>query len=294
MAFSLRQFEIFAQVAKFGHVTRASERLLLSQSAVSTAIAEMERTAGGILFDRHGKKLVLNDRGRRILPEIREILNKVADLEMFLHESTSEPIGVLQVGASTTIGNYLLPRIVGQFSRQHPRARALLFVENTERIERAVITGEYDLGLIEGPSHSSSLTVTPWREDELVIIVGKEHPWAKTGKADDDVLESAPWIMREKGSGTREVFETAMAARGIRYRIDMELGHTEAIKKAVEAGLGIGCLSRMAVQRELDQGWLVAVDASVNLQRTLSILTRKDAARTILMEAWLSQLAANR
>jgi DNA-binding transcriptional LysR family regulator len=290
MPLTLRQLEIFERVAKCGHVTKASEQLLLSQSAVSMAIAELEKFAGAPLFERRGRRLFLNDRGRHILPEVQELIKRAVTIEQFLNESVGEPIGVLKVGASTTIGNYLLPLIVGEFSRQFPRAKALLYVGNSQQIETAVENGEYDLGLIEGPSHNSLLISSPWRDDELVVIAGKEHPWTYKKNASTNMMETAHWIIREKGSGTREIFENAMNAQGIRYSIAMELGHTEAIKKAVEAGLGVGCLSRMAVQRELDNGWLFEINSQLELKRMLTILTRDNGYRTTLMKAYLSLL----
>lgn len=294
MPLTLRQLEIFEKVAKSEHVTKASEQLLLSQSAVSMAIAGLEKFAGAPLFERLGKRLMLNDRGRQILPEVHEVLKRVGTIEQFLNESMVEPMGVLKVGASTTIGNYLLPLIVGEFSRQFPRAKALLYVGNTRQIETAVENGEYDLGLIEGPSHNSSLISAPWRGDELVVITGKEHPWVHDKNASVDMMEATPWIMREKGSGTREIFETAMHAKGIKYFIAMELGHTEAIKKAVESGLGVSCLSRMAVQRELDNGWLIEIKSPLDLKRALTILTRDNGYRTALIKAYLTLLKKNK
>ncbi|RII26278.1 MAG: LysR family transcriptional regulator [Geobacter sp.] len=294
MAITLRQLEIFEQVAQCGQVTRASEQLLLSQSAVSMALAELERFAGAPLFERQGRRLLLNDRGRRILPEVHDVLARVHTIEQVLNESVGEPHGTLNVGASTTIGNYLLPLIVGEFSRQYPRAKALLQVGNAHQIERAVENGDVDLGLIEGPCHITTLDTMPWKADELVIIVGKGHPWEHEGIASLKMLEDAPWIMREKGSGTREVFEAAMAKQGIRYGVAMELGHTEAIKKGVEAGLGVGCLSRMAVQREMDNGWLVEVTSPLDLRRTLIILTRHNEQQTTLLKAYLGLLEETR
>lgn len=294
MPLTLRQLEIFERVAKSEHVTKASEQLLLSQSAVSMAIAELEKFAGAPLFERRGRRLFLNDRGRHILPEVHDLLKMASTIEQFLNESVGEPIGVLKVGASTTIGNYLLPLIVGEFSRQYLRAKAMLYVGNTRQIETAVEDGEYELGLIEGPSHNTSLASSPWRDDELVVIAGKEHPWAHEKNASINMMETAPWIMREKGSGTREIFEAAMYAKGIKFPIAMELGHTEAIKKAVEAGLGVGCLSRMAVQRELDNGWLVEIKSPLELKRKLTILTRDNGYRTPLLKAYLSLLKKNK
>lgn len=292
MAITLRQLEIFEKVAKCEHVTQAGTQLLLSQSAVSMAIAELEKFADAPLFERRGRRLILNDRGRLILPEARDILMRVRMLEQLLNESAGEPIGTLNVGASTTIGNYLLPAIIGEFSRRYPRAKVSLHIGNAQQIERAVDNGELDLGLIEGLPHIMSLAATPWKQDELVIITGKDHKWAQAGKASTDMLKNAAWIMREKGSGTREIFEAAMKRKNVGFSIAMELGHTEAIKKAAEVGLGVGCLSRMAVQRELDNGWLVAIDSPLDLQRTLIILTRDDN-RTTLLQAYLSLLEEN-
>ncbi|GFO53829.1 LysR family transcriptional regulator [Geomonas sp. Red276] len=290
MAITLRQLDVFEKVATCGQATRASEMTGITQSAVSMAIAELERLAGAPLFDRRGRKLLLNDRGRYILPQVREIIARVASVESFLNDSVGEPVGVLKVGASTTIGNYLLPLLVGAFERQYPRARVLLEVGNTKQIEEAVESGAYDLGLIEGPPHIPSLKVRPWKKDELVVVVGRGHPMASAGTPTCAELATTRWIMREVGSGTREIFEKALSAAGIPCEIAMELGHTEAIKKAVEAGLGVGCLSRMAVQRELDHGWLVEVKTPVNLGRTLFILTRDSDYTSKLMSAYLSLL----
>jgi DNA-binding transcriptional LysR family regulator len=294
MAITLRQLEIFEKVASCAHVTRASQELLLTQSAASMAIAELERLAGAPLFERQGKRLLLNDRGRRILPEVRQVLVKVRTIERFLNESVAEPKGTLNLGASTTIGNYMLPAIVGEFSRLYPSARALLQVGNAQQIETGVERGELDLGLIEGIPHIASLTATPWRRDELVVIAGPGHAWAEEKRASPGMLQDASWIMREKGSGTREIFEAAMEKKGVRFSIALELGHTEAIKKAAEAGLGVGCLSRMAVQRELDNGWLVEVATPLNLKRTLVILTRDSERMTTLLKAFLALLQQSR
>ncbi|MBJ6723929.1 LysR substrate-binding domain-containing protein [Geomesophilobacter sediminis] len=291
MAITLRQLAVFRTVAETGHATRASETIGITQSAVSMAIAELERLAGAPLFERKGRKLLLNDRGRHILPDVIDVLEKVSRIERYLDESLEEPVGVLKVGASTTIGNYLLPLLVGAFERRFPRARALLEVANTKQIETAVESGEYDVGLVEGPPHSQSLKVSVWREDELVVIVGREHPLAKHPRtASAAELEDLKWIMRESGSGTREVFEKAMHEAGLRYDIGMVLGHTEAIKKAVEAGLGVGCLSRLAVQREILQGWLIEVATPLNLQRNLYILTQETGYTSRLLSAYLALL----
>lgn len=290
MNITLRQLEIFEKVARTEHVTRASEQLYLTQSAVSMAISDLERITGAPLFERRGKKLILNDRGRLILPMVQEVLSKTGHIEQFLKDSTGEPTGELTVGASTTIGNYLLPMILGEFSRKYPKAKAQLYVANSQQIEESVERGDADIGLIEGPAHNLSLKVTEWRSDELVVIAGNNHPFVNMRKVTAKMLSEANWIIREKGSGTREIFEQAMEAKSIPYSIAMELGHTEAIKKAVEAGLGISCLSRLAVTRALENGWLNELFTPLNLERRFFIITRDMKYTTKLLSAFIEHI----
>lgn len=290
MAISLRKVEIFVRVAETGHVTRTSEALMISQSAVSMALADLEKDAGDKLFQRQGRRLVLNERGRNLLAEAKEIIQKMHNFERLLRDSAAEPVGEIRIGASTTIGNYLLPSLMAEFSRINPRAKALLQVGNTQQIEIALEQGELEIGLIEGASHASTLEIYPWRDDELVVIVGKNHPWAGRAKLDEEMLISADWIIREKGSGTREVFEEAISHYSEQIVPHLELGHTEAIKKAVEAGLGLGCLSRLAVQRELDQGWLIELKSPLDLSRPLTILLPGNGYRGKLTRACYEML----
>lgn len=290
MAITLRQLEIFAKVAASGQVTRASEILFIGQSAVSMSISELEKSVDGPLFERLKNRLILNDRGRMLLPEAIEILRKASAIETALKESTREPMGTLHVGSSTTIGNYLLPALLGEFSKRYPKSKVLLEVGNTEQIETGVENGEFDLGMIEGPSRGQTLKSIPWRDDELIVIAGPKHPWARKRKATLLMLAEEEWIIREKGSGTREVFERSMKNKSIGFKVAMELGHTEAIKKAVEAGLGISCLSRFSVQRELDNQWLLAIQTPLNLRRKLMILVRNDLYRSRLFNTFLQML----
>ncbi|MBN2644025.1 MAG: LysR family transcriptional regulator [Desulfuromonadaceae bacterium] len=294
MAITLRQLQIFEKVARCGNVTQASGELMLTQSAVSMAVAELERLAGGPLFTRQGKRLFLNDRGRQVLPRIREVLGQVRRIEQFLDDSAESPCGTLLVGASTTIGNYLLPALIGDFSQRYPQAKVLLHVANARQIEEGVDSGELDVGLTEGIPHSRTMQAVPWRRDRLVVIAGPDHPWAELGSATPRMLEEASWIMREAGSGTREIFEAAMNRKGLSCQIALELGHTEAIKKATEAGLGVACLSRMAVEREVASGWLVEIATPLELGRLLSVLMKKTETQTVLLRAFLNLLEQER
>ena len=287
MTLSLRQLEIFEKVAATGSVTKASELLLITQSAVSMAVVQLEQQSGQPLFERTGRKLLLNDRGRLVLGDCRTLLHDARLLEAKLHGNDGELTGELVLGGSTTIGNYLLPQILGQFAHGYPATSVQLQVGNTRQIADSLEAGALDIAFVEGPCVNPGLLTIPWREDELVVVVGPEHPWKKTGYATVEMLAKAPWIVRETGSGTREVFETAMTAADINYSITLELGHTEAIKNGVAAGLGVSCLSRIAVARELQQGWLAAVKVPLNLHRTLTLLRRRRSSLTPLLAAFI-------
>ena len=292
MAISLRKVEAFVAVAKLSSVTQAAKQLLLSQSAVSMALADLENHYAGKLFIRRNRTLILNDRGKHLLPLAETILKQTADFTKQLESSTQEPTGELNIGASTTIGNYLLPLLVANFSKKYPKAHIIMQVGNTEEISNLLERGELDLALIEGPCHIESLKQSNWRDDQLIIIAAPDHPWADNKELNRQDLLEAEWIMRETGSGTREVFERALGVPLNHLPAVVELGHTEAIKKAVEAGLGVSCLSRLAVQRELDLGVLVAIPTNLDLTRPLTLLLPDSNYRSPLLNAGLEMLAA--
>jgi len=271
MALTLRKIEILAVLAREESVSAAARRLGLTQSAVSMALAELEREAGGPLFRRAGRRMIPGERGRLLAEEAGKVLGLVGKMEEML-EPTGELRGVLRIGASTTIGNYLLPALLAAFREANPLVRLAMVVGNTSEIATKLEAGELDLACVEGPVRSANLKVTDWRGDRLAVLAAPGHPWTQNAPSPAD-LAAAPWIMREKGSGTREVFEEAMRAAGLIPNVLMELGHTEAIKKAVEANLGVGCLSKLAVTRELAAGTLAEVAAPLDLARRLTIFT---------------------
>ena len=290
MAISLRKLEVFTTVARLGSVTQAAKQLLLSQSAVSMSLADLENHHDGELFIRCGRTLILNDRGKLLLPLAEEILKQTTDFAKRLESSAEEPTGELTIGASTTIGNYLLPLLIANFSKKYPKARITMQVGNTELISQSLEQGQLDLALIEGPCHSKVLRQIHWRDDQLVVIAAPDHAWIDKGELKKQDLLEAEWIMRETGSGTREIFEKALGIPLMELSSGIEMGHTEAIKKAVEAGLGVSCLSRLAVQRELDHGWLVEIPTTLHLERPLSLLLPKTDYRSPLLNACLEML----
>ncbi len=290
MAVTLRQIEIFIAVAETTQVTKASKKLFLTQSAVSMALGELENQLDGALFDRHGRSLLLNDRGRYLLPMAKDIVSRVLNVEAMLTEKRHAVAGRLQIIASSTIGNYVLPFLISAFSRMHSEARINMDVANTEQAEILVSQGKRDMGFVEGTITSDVIRQVPWFKDELVIILNKNHPLAtKDSFQLPHDLNKTQWVMREKGSGTDQIFRAKLGKHTALLKIVTRLGHTEAIKKAVESGLGVACLSNLTVCRETEQGWLKSlVIEDVDMKRQLSIIQHNDKVTTRLMDEFLS------
>ncbi|HVZ32471.1 MAG TPA: LysR substrate-binding domain-containing protein, partial [Polyangiaceae bacterium] len=208
MRFTLRQLEVFLAVARSESVSRAADELGMSQSAVSGALAELERQFEIQLFDRIGKRLRLSALGRTARPRGEALAEQARALEHAF--SARSDVGPLRLGATLTIGNYVTMPLLARFLSKHPAARVHLEIANTAEIARQVQNFEIDVGLVEGELHEADLRVSPWCEDELVVFCAPAHPFAAKTELDDDDLRSAAWIAREPGSGTRQAFERAM------------------------------------------------------------------------------------
>jgi len=286
MKFTLRQLAIFAATARTGSLSRAAELSAMSQSAASSSLAELERQFDIQLFDRVGRSLRLNELGERLLPRAVELLDRADDIEALLHGHSG--FGTLDIGATLTIGNYLATLIGAEFLQRHPDARIRLEVHNTATIVQQVAGFELDLGLIEGRSQHPDLVAAPWLEDELVVFCAPTHPLARRGVASAEELLAQPWILREIGSGTRETFDQATRQLERRVDVRLELEHTEAIKRAVESGLGIGCISRMALREAFRRRSLVAIETpGLDLRRRFHFLWHRQKFQTAGMKAFL-------
>ncbi|HEY4368799.1 MAG TPA: LysR family transcriptional regulator [Steroidobacteraceae bacterium] len=251
MRVTLRQLQIFRAVAQTGSTTAASDDVALSQSATSAAINELERVLGARLFDRIGKRLLINDTGRALLPNAQMLLDGAQSIEDGFESDGNRTTLDLRLAASTTIGNYVLPPLLASFRTELPLAHFSLRIGNTQDVANAVTDFEVDLGLIEGPCHASGVTVLPWREDELVIVAAPRHPLAQAAKHNKLTLKQlrqVQWLLREPGSGTREAAEQALIPHLHHLPADMTLGSSEAIKNALVQGVGVSCLSRYVVQ----------------------------------------------
>lgn len=265
MHITLRQLEVFTEVLKSGSTTQASQVLSLSQSAVSAALADLEGQLGVQLFDRVGKRLVINEHGRLLYPRAVGLLEQALEIEQLFREDN----GALRISASSTIGNYLLPGMIARYRRDYPQLPLELSVGNSQDVITAVADFRVDIGLIEGPCHRADLVTEPWLEDELVVFAA---PGAEilSKPLSLQSLAGAPWILREHGSGTREIVDYLLISHLPQFDLALELGNSEAIKNAVRHGMGISCLSRRVIAEQLEMGTLVEVAIPLPaLKRTL-------------------------
>jgi len=255
MRFTLRQLEVFLAVARADSVSQAARQLAMSQSAVSGALADLERQFDIKLFERIGKRLELSELGRSVRARADALHEQAREFEGQLTKRTD--MGLLRIGATLTIGNYLVVPLMARFVREHAGARVTMHVANTAEIARRVENFELDIALVEGELQRAELAVTRWRDDELVVFCSPKHPFAKKRALSDEDLRRGAWIVREPGSGTRQAFDHAMHGILPELHLELELQHTEAIKSAVMAGLGVGCISRLALAEEFRHKSLV-------------------------------------
>jgi len=217
------------------------------------------------LFDRVGKRLVVNELGRLLYPRALALLEQATEIEQLFREDN----GAIRVYASSTIGNYILPEIIARYRRDFPGLPLEMSVGNSQDVINAVADFRVDIGLIEGPCHTAEIVSEPWLEDELVVFASPASPLLQ-GEVTLERLASAPWILRERGSGTRELVDYLLLSHLPQFHLGMELGNSEAIKHAVRHGLGISCLSRRVIAEQLETGTLKEITIPLpRLVRTL-------------------------
>ena len=275
MRMTLRQLAVFVAVAQEGTVTKASDAVKLTQSAASMTLADLEDGLGAPLFDRLGKRLQLNDLGRFLLPQALEILGRC---EAFEQVAKGELQSIdLRLGATLTISDYLVPDLMAGFLQLQPQAHLQLQVGNTRQMIEAVNQFQLDLALIEGSCHLPQLQSIHWRDDELAVCCAPNHPLAQLNRAlTPQDFADVEWILREEGSGTREVFDNAILNHLEDARIRLTLGHNEAILKIISGGLGISCISKLALLPMLNSGQLVILETPFwELRRPLYMLVHR-------------------
>ena len=269
---TLRQLEVFAAIARGGTTRAAAGEISRSQSAASNALGELEGVLGVQLFDRVGKKLVINENGRALLPRAAGILDQALETEALFTAAHAAP---LRLASSYTIGEYLLPPLIGKWKELHPHSHVRLQIANSRDVIDRVASFGADIGFIEGMQTHPELAVRRWRSDELTVVAAPGHPLAGR-KATSRQLQQATWVVREAGSGTREASDRWLIQNLSHVLVELELGSNEAIKRAVASGIGLGCLSRLAVRDAIAEGWLVELATSLPpMRRTLSIVLHR-------------------
>ncbi|VCU68777.1 HTH-type transcriptional activator CmpR [Pigmentiphaga humi] len=266
MPMSLRQLRIFVSVARTGSTMGAASDISLSQSAVSAALNELEGLLNTRLFDRVGKRLILNDNGRALLAEATALLDNAQQIERGFFDKHGHAAATLKLGCSTTIGNYVLPGLLARYRLQSPHTPIEVTIANTGQIGAAVAAFEVDMGLIEGACQEADIQVIPWLLDEMVIVCSARHPLASerhTRRITREQLRESRWLMRERGSGSRQAVEQALLPYLHQLNMDIELGSSEAIKHAAAEGLWLACLSRSVVRDLVASGQLSILDTDL-------------------------------
>ncbi len=259
---NLNQLAIFHAVAQSGNLTRAADALCISQPAVSKQLRGLEKSLGTALFHRLSKGVRLTEAGHLLLEYSGRIFDLEIEAERALAELRELQRGGLIIGASTTIGIYLLPEVMGAFQKLHPRIELQLEIANTEKIQRELTANKIDLALTEGVLPGSEWQADAFLSDEIIAVAGKNHALAAKKKLTPQHLQDQRILLREAGSGTRRVVENAFREKAIPLEFVMSLGSTEAIKRAVMNGMGIAFVSRLAVEDELKTGELVELHFS--------------------------------
>jgi DNA-binding transcriptional LysR family regulator len=285
--YTLRQLQVFLATARHGSVSRAADTLSMSQSAASSALRDLEESYQVQLFDRVGKRLKINELGRSLQVQAESLIEQAEGLERALAGDAGP--GTLRLGATLTIGNYLAVGMIAAFRSAFPEARVELTVANTETIVQQLLSFGLDLGLVEGELQHPDLDILDWRDDELVVFGPAGHVLAEKPALSDADLLAHPWVVREPGSGTRQTFDRAMHGLLPHLDLSLELQHTEAIKRAVEAGLGLGCLSRISLEDAFRRGTLAPLQVPHrDFSRRLSIIMHRQKFRSAGLQAWLA------
>jgi len=285
-----RRLQVFHTVARLLSFTKAAEALHMTQPAVTFQVRQLEEYFNTRLFDRTHNRISLTEAGQRVFGYADRIFDLYGEMENAVRELTGDISGVLIMGASTTIAEYMLPALLGDFKSQYPDVNIRLKVSNTDGIVSMVENNSIDLGVVEAPVTNKNLVVEVCRMDKLVAIVPPRHELAKEQKISLKQLLPYPYICREEGSGTREVILEYITNTGYAIAdldITMELGSPEAIKGAVEAGMGISIISRATIAKELLLGTLVAIDLEPALERPFSFVHQKQKFRMRAMDGLL-------
>ncbi|RKZ45962.1 MAG: LysR family transcriptional regulator [Candidatus Parabeggiatoa sp. nov. 3] len=285
-----RRLQVFHTVARLLSFTRAAEALHTTQPAVTFQIRQLEEYFNTRLFDRTHNRIALTEVGKQVYEYAEKIFEHYVQMENTVKEMTGEISGVLMIGASTTIAEYLLPVLLGDFKMKYPDVHIRLSVSNTEEIVSMLENNTIDLGMVEAPVNNKNLVVELCRLDQLVAIIPPNHPLATHKAVSVNELVTYPYISREEGSGTRDVITEYFNQAGLsveELNIVMELGSSEAIKGAVAADMGVSVLSHAAIHKDLQLGLLKKISLEPPLERPFSFVYQKQKFRLRAIEELL-------
>ena len=285
-----RRLQVFHTVARLLSFTKAAESLHMTQPAVTFQVRQLEEYFNTRLFDRAHNRISLTAAGERVFEYADKIFELYAKMDNAVRDLTGEISGVLIIGASTTIAEYMLPSLLGDFKNKYPDVNVQLRVSNSDGIVHMVENNDIDLGVVESPVLNKNLVVEECRKDRLVAIVPPQHVLSKNTEVSIKELLEHEYIAREEGSGTREVIHEQLAEAGMKsadLHICMELGSPEAIKGAVEAGMGVSIVSEVTIHKEIELGTLVALELSPSLERPFSFVHQKQKFRQRAMDELL-------
>jgi len=285
-----RRLQVFHTVARLLSFTKAAESLHMTQPAVTFQVRQLEEYFNTRLFDRTHNRISLTDAGQRVYEYADQIFELYAKMDNAVRDMTGEISGVLIIGASTTIAEYMLPALLGNFKKKYPDVNVHLKVSNSDGIVSMVENNDIDLGVVESPVLNKNLVVENCRHDRLVAIVPPQHELSNQQQVKLKDLLKYAYIAREEGSGTREVIEEYLSSAGLKptdVHVAMELGSPEAIKGAVEAGMGVSIVSEVTIHKELELGTLVALELELPLERPFSFVHQKQKFRQRAMDELL-------
>lgn len=286
-----RRLQVFHAVARLLSFTKAAEVLHMTQPAVTFQIRQLEEQFDTRLFDRTHNRVSLTEAGRIVFDYAEKIFEQYAEMENAIREMTDDISGSLTIGASTTISEYMLPALLGEFNSKNPDVRLRLRVSNTEGIVSMVENNIIDLGVVEGLVNNKNLLVEVCRQDELVLIVPPKHELAARESIKLKDIMDYPFICREEGSGTREVILDYLYSLGMdKHAMNtcLELGSPEAVKGAVEAGMGVTIVSSASITKELKLGSLVSIPLDPPLSRDFSFVRQRQKFKVRAMEELLA------
>ena len=268
---TLRHLKIFVTVCETGSATAAGEKLHIAQPSISLAISELEDYYGIKLFDRIAKRLHITEAGKKFLQYATHIVGLFEEMEREI--KNFDATGIIRIGASITIGNYLLPGYITRFKKIHPQMDVKVIIDNSEKIQQYILSNQIDIGLIEGIVYSPYIAEHKFRDDELVMVCGNAHPFANQKNVEISKLQNESFILRESGSAGREIFDSTMTSLGIKILPAWESTSTQAIIRAVQANLGISVLPYLLVKDSLNRKEISQFHIDgIRFQRSFSVI----------------------